>query len=74
MPNLISYLNLCEKLGPTTSIKVLSIIDYLLKYGSSGCIDEFKLRINLIHPFRFMIYPDDNITKLGINMCLNYEV
>ena len=42
MLNLIDYLRLCEKLGPTTSIKVLTIIDYLLKYGSSGCIDEFK--------------------------------
>jgi hypothetical protein len=43
------------------AIKMLSVVDYLLKYGSSGVIDDFKYNIILFETFLYVPYEDEKL-------------
>jgi hypothetical protein len=46
IPNILNRLNLYYS-DSKTILKTLTIVDYLLKYGCSGCIDDFKEALSI---------------------------
>lgn len=50
-------------------MKTLTIVDYLLKYGCSGCIDDFKEVLGIFRSYaEYKCDSDKNIYKLSINL------
>jgi hypothetical protein len=48
-------------------MKTLTIVDYLLKYGCSGCIDDFKEVLGIFRSYaEYRCDSDKNIFKLSM--------